>query len=137
MQNDEVHFPLDVDRTLIFSGVAQAGGRVRNGATLRLSGVMQGPLRVEPGGRVEISGVFSGALNNAGRVVVSGVFQGTVVRNDGELLGRAGSMWHQGGRRLVLGRDGSLTQPLPNSSYTITERTPLCRYVAGSFEPLR
>lgn len=137
VENDEVRSPLDVQRTLIFSGVARAGGRVRRGATLYLSGVMEGPLCVESGAQVEISGVFSGALENHGRVVVSGVFQGTVAENDGELLGRAGSMWDQGPRRLVLGPDGSLTQPPPNSSYTVTETTPLCRYVAGSFVPVR
>lgn len=132
-----VRAPLDVRETLVLSGVAEAGGLVHRGATLHLSGVMDGQLYVQAGGHVEISGVFKGGLDNAGRVIVSGVFQGGVQRNDGELLARVGSIWPRGGRRLVLTADGSLARPPADSSYTITASTPLCRYVDGSFKPLR
>lgn len=137
VENGVVRSPLDVQRTLTLSGVAEVGGSVRRGATLHLSGVMHGQLRVQAGGHVEMTGVFNGVLDNAGRVIVSGVFHGDVLRNVGELLARVGSIWHRSGRRLVLTAEGSLAEPSADSSYAITANTPLWRYADGSFEPLR
>jgi hypothetical protein len=132
-----VRSPLDVRETLILAGVAEAGGSVHRGATLHLSGVMDGELRVERGAHVEMTGVFKGVLSNAGRVVVAGVFQGEVLRNDGELLARVGSVWHRNGRGFVLAADGSLAEPPADSARVITASTALCRYVDGAFLPLR
>lgn len=136
VETGTVSSPLHVEQDLTLAGVAEAGGSVRGGATLRLSGVMHGELRVESGGHVEMSGVFNGVLFNAGRVIVSGVFEGEVARNDGEVLAHVGSVWQRGGRRLVLAADGSLVEPPRTSSYSITTDTPLCRYADGSFEPM-
>lgn len=96
---------------------------------------MNGTLKVEPNANVEMADVFAGVLENAGRVLVSGVFQGEVLRNDGELLARAGSIWRTNGRNLVLGADGSLTEG--GGSYTVTADSPMCRFVGGRFEPAR
>jgi hypothetical protein len=137
VENGIVDSPLDVQQDLVLTGVANAGGVVRDGATLDLSGVWHGELRVDAGGRVEMTGVFNGVLKNAGLVVVSGRFNGDVISNDGELLDRVGSIGHRGGRPLVLAADGSLAPTSANSTYTITPNTPLCRYVDGAFEPVR